>query len=256
MRGVQGKIALVTGGGNGIGRAIALRLAEEGADIALVDIDEAGMAATAGAVRTLGRRAECERGDVGDLAEAGRAAAALEKRLGPPDVLVNNAGIVRLAAVLDTTPQDWRDTMRINAEGVLNFCKAVVPGMVARKRGSVVNLSSWLGKAGRPFFGMYGASKAAVIALTQSLALEVAASGVRVNAVCPGMIEGTPMRANAEAQSKKLGMPAAKDRVATIPLKRAGTPEDVAKVVAFLASEESAYMTGQALNVTGGMWQH
>lgn len=256
MRGLEGKIALVTGGGNGIGRAIALRLAEEGADIALVDIDAAGMAATAKAVEALGRRAACEPADVGDPAQAGRAAGALETRLGAPDVLVNNAGIVRLAAVLDTAPEDWRETMRVNAEGVLNFCRAVVPGMVARRRGSVVNLSSWLGKAGRPFFGMYGASKAAVIALTQSLALEVAGAGVRVNAVCPGLIEGTPMRASAEAQSQKLGMAAAKDRIASIPLRRAGTPEDVARVVAFLASEESAYMTGQALNVTGGMWQH
>jgi NAD(P)-dependent dehydrogenase (short-subunit alcohol dehydrogenase family) len=256
MRGLNGRIALVTGGGNGIGRAIALRLAEEGADIALIDLDEAGLATTRDAVKALGRRAETERGDVGDLTQVARAAAALEKRLGPLDVLVNNAGIVRLASVLDTTTEDWREIMRVNAEGVLNLCKTVVPGMVERKRGSVVNLSSWLGKAGRPYFGMYGATKAAVIMLTQSLALEIASSGVRVNAVCPGLIEGTPMRASAEAQSKKLGMAPSKDRVATIPLKRTGTPEDVAKVVAFLASDESAYMTGQALNITGGMWQH
>lgn len=256
MRGLTGKKALVTGAGNGIGRAIALRLAEEGADIAIADIDEAGMAATQAAVRSQGRACEVERADVGDQAAVKRAAKALEERLGPTDILVNNAGIVRLGAVLDTKIEDFQAVMRANVEGLLNFSQAIVPGMVARKRGSVINLASWLGKAGRPFFGMYGASKAAVIMLTQSLSLEIAASGVRVNCVCPGLIDGTPMRVSAEAQSKALGMPAAKDRVASIPLKRTGSPEDVAKVVAFLASDESAYMTGQSLNITGGMWQH
>lgn len=256
MRGLKGRIALVTGAGNGIGRAIALRLAEDGADIAIVDLDEAGMAATQAQVRALGRRAEVERTDVGDPQGVARVTAALEQRLGPVDILVNNAGIVRLSPVLGTKMEDWNATMRANTEGVLHFCQALVPGMMARKKGAVVNLSSWLGKAGRPNFGMYGASKAAVIMLTQALALEIAASGVRVNAVCPGLIDGTPMRVSAEAQSKALGIPAAKDRIGSIPLKRAGTPEDVAKVVAFLASDESDYMTGQAINITGGMWQH
>ncbi|MCC7046355.1 MAG: SDR family oxidoreductase [Alphaproteobacteria bacterium] len=256
MRRLDGRIALITGGGNGIGRAIALRLAEEGANIALMDIDPAGMGKTAAAVTALGRRVECESGNVGDPAAVARAVAALEKRLGPADVLVNNAGIVRLATVLETANEDWRESMRINAEGTLNLCKAVVPGMVARKRGSVVNLSSWLGKAGRPFFGMYSATKAAVIMLTQALALEIAATGVRVNAVCPGLIEGTPMRAGVEEQSKNLGMAPTKDRIASIPMKRTGTPEDVARVVAFLASDEAGYMTGQAINISGGMWQH
>lgn len=256
MRGLSGKVALVTGGGNGIGRAIAIRLAEEGADIAIIDVHEAGMEVTAASVKALGRRCEVAYGDVGDHQAAARATKALEAKLGTFDVLVNNAGIVRMAAVLDTRPEDWREIMRINAEGVLNMLKVVVPGMVQRGGGRVVNLSSWLGKAGRPYFGMYAASKAAVLALTQALALEVAPHGVRVNAVCPGMIEGTPMRESAEAQSKALGVPAAKDRVQTIPLRRAGTPEDVAKVVAFLASDEAGYMTGQAINISGGMWQH
>jgi len=256
MRGLTGKNALITGGGNGIGRAIALRLAEEGADIAIMDLDEAAMATTQASVRALGRRCEVERGDVGDAAQVKRAVGALEQRLGPTDVLVNNAGIVRLAAVLDTKIADFQQVMRANVEGMLLVSQAVVPGMVGRKRGAVVNLASWLGKAGRPFFGMYSASKAAVIVMTQSLALEISDSGVRVNAVCPGMIEGTPMRVSAEAQSKALGMPAAKDRIGSIPLRRAGTPEDVAKVVAFLASDEAAYMTGQSINISGGMWQH
>lgn len=256
MRGLEGKVALVTGGGNGIGRAIALRLAEEGADIGLIDVDAAGMAETEGAVSKLGRRAAAERADVGDYAAAQAAATALEARLGAIGVLVNNAGIVRLAAVLDTTDEDWQAIMRVNAGGVLNLLRIVVPGMVGRRGGAVINVASWHGKSARPFFGAYSASKAAVIALTQSLAQEVGPDGVRVNAVCPGMIEGTPMRQSAEARSKALGVPAAKDRLATIPLRRAGTPEDVAKLVAFLASDEAAYMTGQAINVTGGLWQH
>jgi NAD(P)-dependent dehydrogenase (short-subunit alcohol dehydrogenase family) len=256
MRGLTGKIALVTGGGNGIGRAIALRLAEEGADVALIDINAAALDDTAGAIRKLGRRAEGECADVGDRDAASRAAVALTQRLGPIDVLVNNAGIVRLASVLDTRLELWREITRVNVEGTLNLLQLVVPGMVERGAGAVVNVASWHGKSARPFFGAYSASKAAVIALTQSLAQELGPQGVRVNAVCPGMIEGTPMRQSAEAQSKALGVPAAKDRLQTIPLRRAGSPEDVAKVVAFLASDEAGYMTGQALNITGGLWQH
>jgi NAD(P)-dependent dehydrogenase (short-subunit alcohol dehydrogenase family) len=126
--------------------------------------------------------------------------------------------------------------------------------MVTRRRGAVINMSSWLGKRGWANFGAYAASKFAVIGLTQSLASEVAGDGVRVNAVCPGMIVGTPMREGLDAQAAEQGIPLSKDRVAGIPMQRAGTPDDVARAVAFLASDESAYMTGSTIDVTGGLW--
>jgi NAD(P)-dependent dehydrogenase (short-subunit alcohol dehydrogenase family) len=128
--------------------------------------------------------------------------------------------------------------------------------MLARRSGSIVNLASWSGKSGAPFYGPYCASKFAVIGLTQSLAREVAAQGLRVNAVCPGIVAGTGMRAEIDAACRALGRPTAEDRVSWIPMGRLAEPDDVAAVVAFLASDEARYMTGQALNVTGGLWVH
>jgi NAD(P)-dependent dehydrogenase (short-subunit alcohol dehydrogenase family) len=249
MEGLSGKRALVTGGAAGIGRAIALELARSGCDVALIDVDAGKAEATAGEVRALGRKAAAAVGDAGSV----RAALA---KLGsePFDILVNNAGICRLAPLLTMSEQDWRETMAINVDGIFNVSRAVVPDMVARKRGAVVNLASWLGRRGTPPFGAYAASKFAVIGLTQALAQEVAASGVRVNAVCPGLIGGTPMRDALDDASEAAGLPRSTERAKAIPLGRAGTPEEVAKVVAFLASDSAAYVSGAAYDVTGAMW--
>ncbi len=172
----------------------------------------------------------------------------------PIDILVNNAGIARLGSLLTISDKDWRDTFAVNVDGVFNVTRAVVPGMVERKRGAVVNLASWLGRRGHPAFSAYAATKFAVVGMTQSLAPEVAPHGVRVNAVCPGLIGGTPMRDALDATSQAAGLPRAEERAKSIPLGRIGTPEDVAKVVAFLASDEAAYVTGACYDVTGGMW--
>ncbi len=251
-----GRRALVTGGGAGIGRAIALRLAQEGYDVGVLDLHAAAAEGVAAELRALGRLAAGAAGDVADRASATAALAALEAAIGPADILVNNAGILRTAPFLEITERDWRGTFAVNLDGAFHGCQAVLPGMVARRRGAVVNIASWVGKKGVPNHAAYSASKFALIGLTQSLAGEMAEHGIRVNAVCPGIIVDTPMRAAAEALNRAQGLPDVTTRVQAIPLRRAGLPEDVANLVAFLVSDEASYMTGQAVNVTGGLWMH
>ena len=251
------RTALVTGAGGGIGRAIALRLARDGWDIGVVDLDAAGAQATAALVRDLGRRACPAVADVAQRVSVQAAVAQVIAALGPVDLLVNNAGILRTAKFIDITPADWRATMSVNLDGVFHCTQAVLPAMLTRGVGCIVNMASWVGKRGAPNHAAYSATKAAVIALTQSLAAEVAEHGIRVNAVCPGTIGDTQMRDDAEALNKAQGLPDVQTRVRTvIPMRRAGVPDDVAGVVAFLASADAAYMTGQALNITGGLWMN
>jgi len=254
MYNLSGKVAFVTGAATGIGRAIAIRLAQEGADLAIMDVNEAEAAKTAALVREAGRRAEVLRGDVGDYAQVKAAIGGFLKSFGAIDIAVNNAGIVRLGPVIEATLEDFREIFRINVDGVFHCCKAVVPHMVQRGGGKIVNTASWLGKVGRPNFGLYAASKFAIIGLTQTLALELAQHHINVNAVCPGVIGETGMRDVVERESARQGLPSAKERQSTIPLGRVGLPEDVARMVAFLASDQADYMTGQAINVTGGLW--
>ena len=254
MYNLSGKVAFVTGAATGIGRAIAIRLAQEGADLAIMDVNEAEAAKTAALVREAGRRAEVLRGDVGDYAQVKAAIGGFLKSFGAIDIAVNNAGIVRLGPVIEATLEDFREIFRINVDGVFHCCKAVVPHMVQRGGGKIVNTASWLGKVGRPHFGLYAASKFAIIGLTQTLALELAQHHINVNAVCPGVIGETGMRDVVERESARQGLPSAKERQSTIPLGRVGLPEDVARMVAFLASDQADYMTGQAINVTGGLW--
>jgi NAD(P)-dependent dehydrogenase (short-subunit alcohol dehydrogenase family) len=255
--GVSGSVtALVTGAGTGIGRAIALRLARDGWAVAVNDIEPARAAAVVDEVRAAGARGAVVAADVGDREAARRMVEDAMEALGAVDLLVNNAGVCRLGAVAEFPEADWRETFRVNVDGVFFCCQAVLPHMVARGGGSIVNIASWSGKAGAAYFGPYCASKFAVIGLTQSLAKEVAPHGVRVNAVCPGIVEGTEMRARIDAESRALGRPTSTDRVSWIPLGRLAEADDVAGVVAFLVSDDARYMTGQALNVTGGLWMH
>ena len=251
------RTALVTGAAGGIGRAIALRLARDGCDVGLVDLDLPGAEQTADRVRALGRRAAVAVCNVASRDSVRQAIAAIAEALGPVDVLVNNAGILRQARFVDLTEKDWRDTMSVNLDGVFHCTQAVLPGMLARKSGCIVNMSSWTGKKGVPNHAAYAATKAAVISLTQSIAGEVAEHGIRINAVCPGTIVDTQMRVEAEALNKAQGLPDVDTRVKTlIPMRRAGLPSDVANVVSFLASDDASYMTGQAINITGGLWMN
>lgn len=246
--------ALVTGGAHGIGRAIALRLADEGCNVGLFDIDAEGAEATAADVRARGRKSVVFAGDVTRAASVKAGVQAIEGELGPTDILMNNAGILRIATILETPIEDLEQQFRINVQGVFHFCQAVVPGMVQRRRGRIINMASWLGKHGVANYGAYCATKFAVIGVTQSLASEIASSGVTANAICPGIIAETQMREGAEEVHRERGLPMALDRLHTVPLGRLGLPEDVARTVAFLASDESDYMTGQAINITGGLW--
>jgi acetoin reductase-like protein len=251
-----GRVALVTGGAAGIGQAIARRLARAGYDIAVADINAAGAETAAKELREGGRRAAAIACDVGDRDGAFRMAEDTARSLGPIDLLVNNAGIARLGPLRSFAEKDWRELFRVNVDGVFYCCQAVLPGMTAHRRGNIVNIASWNGKLGAPNFGAYSATKFAVIGLTQALAREVAGSGIRVNAVCPGIVAGTPMRTEVERQGQAFGLPPSSERAKTVPLGRLAMPEDIANAVAFLASDEAAYMTGQAINVTGGLWLH
>jgi NAD(P)-dependent dehydrogenase (short-subunit alcohol dehydrogenase family) len=256
MDDLTNKVALVTGAGAGIGRAIALRLAMSGAEVGLFDLNAAGANATEELITALGRRAVVAQGNVASRADVIRGVEAVARELGPIDILVNNAGILRIAAFLDVTEEDWRRIFAISLDGVFHFSQAVLPAMVPRKSGAIVNVSSWTGKKGVPNHAAYGATKAAIINLTQSLAGEFGSSGIRINAVCPGIIVETEMRAEAEEMNRAQGLPDVASRVQAIPLRRAGTPSEIAELVAFLASDRAAYMTGQAINVTGGHWMN
>lgn len=247
-------IAYVTGAASGIGRAIALELAEGGYDIALMDLNQSGLATTVVQINARQRRAASFLTDVSHWESVKAAVAAAEGEVGLADVLVNCAGILRMGTVSAMSLEDWSATFRVNVDGVFHTCRAVVAGMVERRRGRVVNIASWFGKIGKPHFGAYCASKFAVIGLTQSLALEVASSGVNVNCVCPGTVANTEMRTVADVGARTLGQPTAAERAATIPLGRTADPEDIAKVVHFLVSDAAKYMTGQSVNVCGGLW--
>ena len=254
MHWLQGRTAIVTGAGAGIGRAVALRLAREGCRVGVFDIDEAGANSAADLIRAGGGAAAVATGSVARRQDVTEAAAALAGALGPADILVNNAGILRTAPFLDITDEAWRDTFGVNLDGAFHFCQAVLPAMVARRGGAIVNVASFAGKKGLPNHAAYSASKFALIGLTQCMAGEMGEHGIRINAVCPGIIVDTGMRDVAEASAKAEGRPGLEVRAQAIPLRRTGIPDDIAGVVAFLASDEAAYMTGQAVNVTGGLW--
>jgi NAD(P)-dependent dehydrogenase (short-subunit alcohol dehydrogenase family) len=255
---LAGQVALVTGGGRGIGRATTLHLARAGADVCVADLREDDAARVAEAARRLGRRALAVGGDVGQ--EAGRRSMVetAERELGPIDVLVNNAGIIQVVDPFELTEADWDRMLNVNAKAVFFLSQLVLRGMVARRRGAVVSLASAAGKSASGVnYLHYNVSKAAVIALTKTLAFAVARDGVRVNCVCPGIID-TDMWAQIDREQGQQLMGLGEGelmqrRIESVPMARAGTTDDVARVILFLASPLAGYMTGQALNITGGL---
>jgi len=256
---LQGQVAIVTGAGRGIGRATALELAKLGADIVIAELDQAGAKGTAEEVVALGRRAVVAQTDVTSRADLRAMVDRAKADFGRIDILVNNAGIYRAAATLDVTEEHWDAIMTINAKAVFFATQAVLPAMLAQKRGSIVSLASMAGKIGSKTNLPYNASKAAVISMTKSLALAHAADGIRVNCVCPGFVETDMWTAVARDQGKLLGMTSeefTRQRASQVPLGRMEKPEDVAHVIAFLAGPRSGYMTGQALSVDGGLVMH
>lgn len=252
----KNKAGLVTGAGIGIGRAIAQSLAAEGAGVVIFDRDLASASETARLIGESGGRCEVFIGDVtsyGDVSAAVRQCAAL---YGSLDVLVNNAGVCPMNSLADTTLEQFENAMRVNVSGVFHGCKAAAPLMTEQQYGKIVNIASWFGKIGKPNYGAYCASKFAVIGLTQSLAMELARYKVNVNAVCPGTIVETAMRDATDREAIRLGNKTARQREDQIPIGRVGLPGDIARVVSFLVSPSADYMTGQSLNVTGGLLMH
>ncbi|GAB4254720.1 MAG: 3-oxoacyl-[acyl-carrier-protein] reductase [Thermoleophilia bacterium] len=242
----RGRIALVTGGSRGIGRAVATRLAELGADVAVNYASNPEAARkVVGAVEALGRRALAVKADVSREDEVRHMVAAVEETLGPIDVLVNNAGITRDGLFVRMDEADWDVVLAVNLKGAFLVSKAVARGMMKRRSGSIVNLSSVVGRRGNVGQANYAAAKAGLIGLTKSLARELAPRGIRVNAVAPGYVE-TDMTA-AIADEAKAAI------YENTPLKRLGRPEDVAEAVVFLAGDAARYITGAVLPVDGGM---
>jgi NAD(P)-dependent dehydrogenase (short-subunit alcohol dehydrogenase family) len=248
MYGLHGRVGLVTGAGGGIGREIARRLAREGMAVAVLDRDGAAAQRVADEIGGFAAAVDVTAPD-----EVGRAVDAALARFGRIDLLVNNAGVAWMGPALEMPLDALQTMLRVNVEGVFIVSRAVLPHMIARRSGSVVNLASWAGKTGNAFFAGYSASKFAVIGLTQALAREMAPHGIRVNAICPGIVVDTAMRAAIEVQQRQYGLPATEERAKSIPIGRLSVPEDVARIAAFLASDEAAYMTGEAINLSGGL---
>jgi NAD(P)-dependent dehydrogenase (short-subunit alcohol dehydrogenase family) len=256
---LDGQVAIVTGGGRGIGRASALELARMGAGIVVAELDAATAQRTADEVAERGRPSLAIATDVTRRADLEAVVRRVVERFGRIDVLVNNAGIYRAAATLDVTEEHWDTIMAINARAVFFTTQAVLPTMIARHRGTIVSVASMAGKIGSPANLPYNVSKAAVISMTKSLALAHAADGIRVYCVCPGYVETDMWTKVATEQGALLGRSAddfTRARIKSVPLGRMETPEDVANVIGFLASSKSAYMTGQALSVDGGLVMH
>jgi len=241
----EGKVAVVTGAARGIGQAIARKLAQEGADIVICDLQAEWLAETAGIVEGLGRKALPLAVDVGDGDAVNACIAEVVKVFGKVDIMVNNAGITKDTLLVRMSDEDWDAVLRVNLKGTFLFSRAVAKHMMKQRSGAIVNIASISGIIGTAGQANYAASKAGVIALTKSTANELAARGVRANAIAPGFISSKMTDALSEDVRNQY--------LSRIPLGRFGTVEDIANAVVFLASEQSSYLTGQTLNVNGGM---
>jgi 2-hydroxycyclohexanecarboxyl-CoA dehydrogenase len=243
----------VTGGGRGIGRAVALALSRAGWAVGVLDLDGASAAAVAAEIAETGGAAAGAAADVTQPATVQAGIAAIERELGPVEALVNNAGWDVLARFVEGPPELWDRVIAVNLKGVLNATHAVLPGMIARGRGRIVSISSDAGRVGSSGEAVYSACKAGVIGFSKALAREVARAAITVNCVCPGPTE-TALLASVMAGEQGEKVLAGMRRA--IPLGRLGLPEDVAPAVVYLLSDGAAYVTGQVLSVSGGLTMH
>lgn len=241
---LNNKTALVTGGARGIGRAIALALAREGADVAVLDLRKADAEKAAAEIAELGVKSFAVAADVGDEAAVKAAIGETMSAFGRIDILVNNAGIDTTAKVVDMSTEMWDQMMRINLRSIFLCSRAVLPSMLERKYGRIINLSSQLAHKGAPLMAHYAASKAGVIGFTRSLAYEVAREGITVNAICPGPVDTELFRGLPEAWRKQ--------KLGELPIGRAGRVDEIAPAAVLLASDEGSYFIGATLNPNGG----
>ena len=248
---LRGKTALVTGGGRGIGRAIALGLAQEGAQVAVLDILADNAAAVTREIEATGVKALALPADLTKRAQVDRAVADTLAQFGQIDILVNNAGWDRMEMFLDSEEETWDKIIAINFKGMLYVCKAALPSMVARGQGKVISIASDAGRAGSTGEAVYAGTKGAIIAFSKTLAREMARHKITVNVVCPGLTE-TPLLQGIREQSPKTEK-VIEAVTRAIPLGRVGQPEDIAGAVVYLASPAADFVTGQTLSVSGGL---
>jgi 2-hydroxycyclohexanecarboxyl-CoA dehydrogenase len=250
MRGLSGQVIIITGAASGIGRATALRLAAEGARIAILDLDGEGAEGAALEIRAGGGEATAKAVDIVDASAVEAAVEDVAREMGPVDGLVNNAGWDAAARFLDTSPELWRKLVDINLMGPLNLTKSVLSRMETLGKGRIVNIASDAGRVGSSGESVYAACKGGIIAFTKSVAREMARTGITLNVVSPGPSD-TPLFANFDATGK-LG----KALERAIPMGRLGQPADYPGIVAFLLSDDAAFITGQTISVSGGLTMH
>lgn len=254
--GLKGKVAIVTGGARGIGGSIVGGFAREGASVVISDILLAEAQALAQKLKKSEGKALAVRTDVSRKSDADNLAAVTLKEFGKIDILVNAAGVVRDVRLVDLEEEEWDRVLDINAKGVYLVTRAVVPHMITARQGKIINISSRSGKDAQAGLAHYGASKAAVIAITQALAKEVAEYNINVNVVCPGILRTAMWERIMDDRSARTGIPREQifaKIIETIPLKRPQEPEDIANIVLFLSSEVSRNITGEAISVNGGV---
>jgi len=242
---INERVAVVTGGAQGIGEGICFRLAEEGAKVAIFDLKLAEAKKTAKEIEKAGGAALALKVDVSKSSEVDSAVKQALSKFGKIDILVNNAGISLVSKVANMTDEIWDRTFAVNMKGIFLCCRAVIPHMKERKYGKIINLASILALRGGPYYAHYGATKAGVVAFTQGLAMELGPHNINVNAIGPGIID-TPMAAGDVELEYRQRL------IKGIPMRRIGTPRDIANAALFLASDEAAYITGQCLYVCGG----
>ena len=242
---LKNHVSLVTGAAQGIGKAIAFKLAEEGSDVVLIDVNEEKCKEVAAEIQKKSRKSWIYKVDVADYKQVEAFFDNEIEKWGRIDVLVNNAGITKDNLILRMKEEEWDDVIKINLKGAFNFCKSASRFMMKQRAGTIINISSIIGIMGNAGQVNYSASKAGIIGLTKSLAKELSSRNIRVNAVAPGFIE--------TSMTKDLNEERKQQMLNAIPLKRIGAPEEVANLVLFLASEDSSYITGQVINVDGGM---
>lgn len=251
MKGLSGKTVIVTGGGGGIGRAVCLRFAAEGSLVAVLDRDEAAAQTTLAAIKEAGGKGGAYTADITDYASVTAAVAAIEKELGLPQILVNNAGFDRFMPFLKTRPEQWEQLIAINLTGALNMHHVVLPKMLEAGGGKVINVASDAARVGSSGEAVYAACKAGLVGLSKTLARELATKNINLNVVCPGPTETALLKGVVDTSNNPEKLLEAFRNA--VPMRRLGQPEDYPGIITLLASDDANFITGQVISVSGGL---